>query len=700
MCLCREGALPAVVLHLLGESSFHGRLKPVHDVIGARPVFVPALLKLAQWIASYYLCPLRAVLRSMLPEPVRNSPESFLSDSHLSLVRPLEENEMTKLRKTAPMQARVLEMLHARGGSATLSELRKDLPRALQAVHVLVKKELVTRSEVRVERDPFQDEEFVATAPLSFTEEQQAAHGSIMAALDSPAEGKPILLHGVTGSGKTEIYLRAIARVLEQGKTALVLVPEISLTPQTIERFKARFSERKQRVAVLHSHLSDGERHDEWYKIHEGRADIVIGARSAIFAPLENLGIIIVDEEHEPSYKQEENPRYHARDVAVVRAKMEGCPCLLATATPSLESYENALSGKYEALNLTKRIDGKTLPIIRIVDMRLERRKTKEGFSILSERLRMAVQQRLDKQEQTILFLNRRGYNTALACLKCGMTEQCPDCSVALTLHKKDNRLVCHVCGTRKMPPSKCSSCGDPSIRFAGFGTERAEETIRAVFPKARLARMDTDTMQRKNQIRDTLRDFRAQKIDIIIGTQMIAKGLDFPNVTLVGVLNADLSLNIPDFRAAERTFQLLTQVAGRAGRGEEKGEVFIQTYVPHSPAVQYARRADFHGFAEQELEQRKIFHYPPYTHVVLIGCRSKQQTLAEFTLQTYASRVRQGMPEGVHARRTLPGSVGARPRSVPFPMAPAHRKDPPAGGASAGRDLTDAAAGRCVPDL
>lgn len=648
----------AVVLQLLPQSSYEGRLKPVLDTIGVRPVFVPVLLKLAQWIASYYMCPLRSVLRAMLPEPVRNKPESFLSDSHLSLARAVEETEMAKLRKTAPMQARVIELIQAREGNASLSELRKDLPRALQAVHVLVKKEILTRSEVRVERDPFQDEEFIATAPLALTEEQDIALKRVLHALETPQESKPMLLHGVTGSGKTEIYLRAISKGLELGKTALVLVPEISLTPQTIERFKARFSERRQRIAVLHSHLSDGERHDEWYKIHEGRADIVIGARSAIFAPLENLGVIIVDEEHEPSYKQEENPRYQARDLAVVRAKMEGCACLLGSATPSLESFENAQSGKYEVLSLTKRIDGKTLPIIRIVDMRLEKRRTKDGFSILSERLRMAVQERLDRQEQTILFLNRRGFNTALSCLKCGAVEQCPDCSVALTFHKKENRLVCHICGTRKLPPSKCPACGDPSIRFAGFGTERAEETIRATFPKARIARVDTDTMQRKNQLRDTLRNFRAQKIDIIIGTQMIAKGLDFPNVTLVGVLNADLALNLPDFRAAERTFQLLTQVAGRAGRGEQKGEVFIQTYTPHSPAIQYARHADFHGFAEQELELRQQFHYPPYDHVILIGCRSPQQTLAEFTLQTFANRVRQGLSPEVHAGEPCPAPL------------------------------------------
>jgi primosomal protein N' (replication factor Y) len=650
----------AVVIQLLEESAFGGRLKPVADVIGTRPMFPGALLKLAQWISAYYLSPLRHVLRTMLPEAVRTKPESFLSDSHIAIARKPTDDEMEKLRKAAPIQARILEMLQGMGGEATLSDLRKELPRATQTIHVLAKKGFVTRSEVRVERDPFGDEEFLASTPLTLTDEQSTTFHRVLLALENPSEARPMLLHGVTGSGKTEIYLQAIGRVLEKAKTALVLVPEISLTPQTIERFKSRFAERKQRIAVLHSHLSDGERHDEWFKIHEGRADIVIGARSAIFAPLENVGLIIVDEEHEPSYKQDENPRYQARDLAVVRAKLEGCPVILGSATPSLESYENSLSGKYEILRLTKRIDGRSLPFIRIVDLRLEKRRTKEGFSILSEKLRLAVQGRLDNGEQTILFLNRRGFNTALTCLKCGVTCQCPDCAVAFTFHKTDQRLICHICGMRKLPPRKCESCGDPGIQFAGWGTERAEQTMRTVFPQARIARVDTDTMQRKNQLRDTLRLFRSQKLDILLGTQMIAKGLDFPNVTLVGVLNADLSLNLPDFRAAERTFQLLTQVAGRAGRGERKGEVFIQTHTPHSPAIQFARQADFEGFAEQELMQRKVLHppYPPYSHAVLIGCRGKVASHAEFTLQTLHSRLLKDLPEGAKVGEPCPSPL------------------------------------------
>ncbi|CAN5671799.1 hypothetical protein BH11VER1_BH11VER1_31940 [soil metagenome] len=635
----------AVVVQLLSESPHLKKLRPITDSIGAKAMFTENLLKLAQWIAAYYLCPVRQVLRTMLPEAVRKKPESFLSDSHISLASVPTPAELEKLHRSAPIQARIIELLQGQSGEATLSFLRQHLPRATQVIQILAKKGIVTRSEIRLERDPFAEEEFLPSAPLILTEEQSVVFAHVLQALEKPDTSKPMLLHGVTGSGKTEVYLQAIGRVLEKGKTALVLVPEISLTPQTIERFKCRFAERKQRIAVLHSHLSDGERHDEWYKIHEGRADIVIGARSAVFAPLENLGIIIVDEEHEPSYKQEESPRYHARDLAVVRSKLEGCPCLLGSATPCLETYVNSRDGKYDRLVMTKRTDGKSMPLIRIVDMRLEKRKTKDGFSILSEKLRLAIQQRLDRQEQTILFLNRRGFNTALSCMECGAVCKCVECDVALTYHKKDHRLVCHVCGMRRLPPKKCEACGDPSILFAGYGTERAEETIRAVFPTARMARVDTDSMQRKNQLRDTLKAFRSQKLDLLIGTQMIAKGLDFPNVTLVGVLNADLALNLPDFRAAERTFQLLTQVAGRSGRGEQKGEVFIQTYNPHSPAIQFARHADYEGYAEQELEQRKHGPYPPYTHVILIGCRGKVASHAEFTLQTFEARLRSELP-------------------------------------------------------
>lgn len=652
--------VPAVVIELLEQSPHRHRLREALHLIGSRPMFTPGLLRLAGWIAEYYAVPLHQVLRAMLPQAVRDRPESFITDSHLSLAKEWDSGLIEKMHRTAPMQARVLEILKAFGGDITLSRLRKEVPRAVTVIKPLLRNGWIARSALRVERDPFQNEEILPSQPLNLTDEQRDVFGAVLKAIDDPGRAKPMLLHGVTGSGKTEVYLQAIAEVLERNGTALVLVPEISLTPQTIERFKARFSSRKDRVAVLHSHLSEGERHDEWFKIHEGRADIVIGARSAIFAPLEKLGIIIVDEEHESSYKQEESPRYHARDLAVVRAGIEQCPVLLGSATPSLESYENCAAGKYELLRMTRRTDNKTMPLIRVVDLRLEKRRGGSGMNagILSERLRIAIDDRLEKREQIILFLNRRGFNTSLSCTACGEAVQCHDCSVPLTLHKKENRLVCHICGARRIPPAKCPSCNDPAIRFGGFGTERVETVVREVFPKARIARVDTDSMQRKNQLRDTLRDFRAQKIDILIGTQMIAKGLDFPNVTLVGVLNADLALHMPDFRAAERTFQLLTQVAGRAGRGEVRGEVFVQTFTPHSPAIQYARHGDFEGFAQQELEHRRQFNYPPYTHVVTILSRGKHQARAEFALANIARRLAEGLPDGASMGDPVPAVI------------------------------------------
>jgi len=455
------------------------------------------------------------------------------------------------------------------------------------------------------------------------------------------------LLHGVTGSGKTEIYLQAIRAALDRGRTAIVLVPEISLTPQTVERFKGRFAGAQDPVAVLHSHLSEGERHDEWHKIHSGRARIVIGARSAIFAPLKNLGLIVVDEEHETTYKQEEAPRYHARDVAIVRAKIEKCVAVLGTATPSLESYHNAATGKYRLVTLTRRIDERQMPLMRVVDLRQERRREKSA-AILSEKLSQGIADRLEKREQTILFLNRRGFSTSLLCSNCGEARNCPNCSVALTFHRNPavaGRLSCHLCGHTAAVPKKCPTCGKDALIYSGFGTEKVESTVSQIFPKAIVRRMDADSMTRKEAYRETLRNFRTGKIDILVGTQMIAKGLHFPNVTLVGIINADLALHLPDFRAGERTFQLLTQVAGRAGRGETSGEVFVQTYTPFSPSIQFARHHDFAGYYQQELEFRERCDFPPFKHAILITVRSAHEARAKLSAETLQRRLKEGLP-------------------------------------------------------
>jgi primosomal protein N' len=447
--------------------------------------------------------------------------------------------------------------------------------------------------------------------------------------------GSTFLLHGVTGSGKTEVYLQAIAHALEQGKGAIVLVPEISLTPQTVERFKARFSSGKTQtlVAVLHSHLSSGERHDEWHKIRQGRARIVIGARSAIFAPVDPLGLIIVDEEHEHTYKQEESPRYHARDVAIMRGQMEGAPVVLGSATPSLETYFNCRKGKFTLLELPERVDDQKMPRVRVVDMRQAARKDK-GTPIFSPQLKEAITQRLERGEQTILFLNRRGYSTSLQCPKCGHVCGCPNCSISLTYHRQEQKLSCHICGHSEKVPAVCpnDSCRNPAIRFAGTGTQKVEETLAKLFPDARTHRMDADTMKRKDDYRKILGDFRVGKIDILVGTQMIAKGLHFPNVTLVGIIFADLALHQPDFRAGERTFQLLTQVAGRAGRGDIEGEVVVQAFTPFHPAIQFARRHDFVGFYEQETEFREQLKYPPFSRVAMLTLKGRNEEKVKFS--------------------------------------------------------------------
>lgn len=629
------------------------KLKEVRRLLAEDPLLTTSLLRLARWISRYYRASLAQTLRCMVPSAVR--PESGRARTRriARLAKMPSEAERQALAKRAPRQAAIVDALLDAGGSAARLPAA-DFPAA--ALASLAGKGLVAIEVEEVGRDPYPEEAFVATLPQELTDEQKTAVDSIIAA--AAAENpKPILLHGITGSGKTEVYLQSIAQIAPTSGGAIVLVPEISLTPQTVERFKGRFSPLGVGVAVLHSRLSEGERFDEWERIRAGHARIVVGPRSALFAPLEKPGIIIVDEEHETSYKQESAPRYHGRDCAVMRARIEGCVVVLGSATPSLESYANALNGKYSMNSLTRRVDDRTLPLVRVVDMRIESRKQK-GVSILSTPLRNAMEHRLERREQTILFLNRRGFARSLQCPACGHAVQCRHCSVALTYHKKDDRLVCHVCGYQERPPKRCSECSDPSIQFAGFGTQRVEEVVNKVFPKARVARLDTDTTRRKNAMTETLDAFRKGALDILIGTQMIAKGLDYPNVTLVGVLSADTGLNMPDFRAGERTFQLLTQVAGRAGRGDRSGEVIVQTFAPHSPAIQFARHHDFLGFAAQEMEFRQAFQYPPYTRAALILARGKQEELTRLTLATLHKMLAADSPPGVSVGEPVPAPL------------------------------------------
>jgi primosomal protein N' (replication factor Y) len=640
----REKSALATVVAVLDESDAPG-VRAIEAVIGERPALSPKLLELARWMSAYYCCPIETVARTLLPQVIRRAEVGWKKQLFVRPARQINSEDVEQLRRRAPRQAELLAFVATLTDAMPAAEVLRKTQLDNAALRGLEKRGFVELREQAVTRDPHADEQFIATTQLRLNDEQAAAMNLVAQALAAPERALPVLLHGVTGSGKTEIYLQAIRATLDRGKTAIALVPEISLTPQTVERFKSRFAEAPDVVAVLHSHLSEGERHDEWQKISSGRARIVIGARSAVFAPLENLGLIVVDEEHETSYKQEDAPRYHARDVAVVRAKMEGAAVVLGSATPSLESYHNATTGKYQLATLTQRVDNCAMPLMRIIDLRLERQKQKVP-PILASKLRDAITARLEKREQTILFLNRRGFSTSLVCSNCGEARDCPNCSVALTFHRTAARLTCHLCGHTAAVPKKCPECAQDALIYAGFGTEKVEANVTQTFPDAVVRRMDADTMTRKDAYRETLRAFRAGKIDILVGTQMIAKGLHFPNVTLVGIINADLALHLPDFRAGERTFQLLTQVAGRAGRGETAGEVFVQTYTPFSPSIQFARHHDFAGYFQQELEFRERCDFPPFKHAVLITVRSAHEQRASFSAETLARRLKEALPQ------------------------------------------------------
>ena len=626
-----------VVTAVLAESP-HANLREIIKTVGGQALVTPPILKLVRWISEYYCCAPEIAMKAVLPDSVRKEEEGWRERLY---VRALPQHD--KLPKLTKRQEDLWSIVEE-WRELPLQELVRLAGTTSATIRKLEDKGLVSIAPQISERDPYAKEHILPTNPLELNDEQSVALNSIVKAIDclanledeeSEIKGNGVfLLHGVTGSGKTEVYLQAIAHALDQGKGAIVLVPEISLTPQTVERFKARFSHGSLQtlVAVLHSHLSAGERHDEWHKIRQGRARIVIGARSAVFAPVEPLGLVIVDEEHEHSYKQEEAPRYNARDLAVVRGQQERAAVVLGSATPCMESYYNVQRKKYGLLSLTERADEKNMPIVRVVDMRNASRKDK-GISIFSPQLHEAILQRLEKKEQVMLFLNRRGWSSSLQCPECGFVAECPNCSVSLTYHRSAKQLMCHICGHIDTAPNKCpeQNCGNSSIRFSGLGTEKVEAALDKSFPSARVKRMDSDTLKRKEDYRRILGDFRSGKIDILVGTQMIAKGLHFPNVTLVGIIHADLSLHIPDFRAGERTFQLLTQVAGRAGRGDVEGEVYVQSFTPFHPAIQYARRHDFIGFYDQEIEFRQELRYPPVGRVALLTLRGRSEDRVRF---------------------------------------------------------------------
>lgn len=596
-----------------------------------------AKVRLAEWMSKRYFCNVSECIKLMLPPGTgTNNLENRAKEKTARFIRlakteeEIEYDIECKVIKSEK-HIRALRMLHqiSEIPSKEFEEIA-DVSSAI--LKTLEKNGYIELYENAVERNPFLHKVVASTNNLTLNEEQLNAYTAVENAIDDMMNSE-FLLFGVTGSGKTEVYLQLIEKVLNEGKTSVMLVPEISLTPQTVDRFIARFGQEK--IAVLHSKLSVGERYDQWYKIKNGDAKIVIGARSAMFAPITDLGIIIVDEEHDSSYKSESTPRYNVKDVARYLAKEYSVPIVFGSATPDMDTYYRAQNGDVELLELTKRANEASLPEINIVDMRRE--LANGNRTSISMRLYEYIKQNLKDKKQTILFLNRRGYSTFIMCRDCGYVAKCKHCNIALTYHSKGNRLRCHYCGYEEIPFKNCPECKSGSIKYSGSGTQKLEEEVKKMFPDASTIRMDIDTVTKKNSHEDIINRFKDENIDILIGTQMVVKGHHFPNVTLVGVIFADGSLNIDDYRAHERTFQILTQVAGRAGREKEKGNVFIQTYNPDNLAIEFSKQQDYKRFYDTEIKIRKALKYPPFCDIILIGFNSeKEANVIESAKQMY----------------------------------------------------------------
>ncbi len=625
-----------------------GDLRDVIEVLDDRPFLPPDIVDLALWVGDYYACgPGDALAVAMPPSARRGEASSFRTITLAERVADADAGALKGAR-----QRELLALLAASPNGLSLPELAKrgiggDVVRRAAALGVVRLREQVE------ERDPFEPAddgtgpawamEAEATFARVLTDEQRAVFAQLVDAADARAF-RTVLLHGVTGSGKTELYLRLARHVIDQGRRVLVLVPEIALTPAVAGVFRAAFG---RCVTIQHSGLSDGERHDQWHRIRNGDADVVVGTRSAVFAPLDRLGLIVVDEEHESSYKQDEAPRYHGRDVAVVRGQMDRALVLLGSATPSLESSANAEAGRYTLMRLTKRVLDRPLADVRVVDMRQEA-ATLGVEAALSQPLVDAIGARLAKREQSLVLLNRRGFATVIFCRQCGASLECPHCSVTLTYHRAARRVRCHYCNYAAAVPRRCGECGGEFLEQSGIGTERLEAEVRTHFPDARVTRVDRDTIRRRGAIARVLKAVAAGDVDIVVGTQMIAKGHDFPAVTLVGVVSADVGLGLADFRAAERTFQLLTQVVGRAGRGHARGEAIIQTLYPDHYSVQAAAAQDYAAFFTREIEFRRAMHYPPALALINVIVKSRVLETAMADALDLVTRVR---ASGVRAR-------------------------------------------------
>ncbi len=602
-------------------------IKEISNICEDYTVISPKRIELANWMKEKYYTTFSSCFRCIVPKKVN---EKNFACVKLNVNNENINEDIIKVLKKDTKQKRVLEVL-LNGDEIPVSHIKTLLDVDDSPINALIKKNLLVKTYVQEYRGNFNSALVERSKPPVLTDEQADAVYRIFSAMDRD-EKKPLLIHGVTGSGKTEIYMRAIEKVLSQGKEAIVLVPEISLTQQTVERFVARFGSR---VAVTHSRLSDGERYDQWTRARRREISVMIGPRSAVFTPFENIGVIIIDEEHESTYKSDiQSPKYDAREIAEKLSELYGCTVILGSATPSLLSYYRAQHGEYELIELKHRVNN-TFPKIHIVDMRKE--LARKNFSVFSTELKNAINENLENKRQTILFLNRRGHSTFVSCRSCGYVMSCGNCNVSYTYHKGINRLLCHYCGKTIGVPSVCPQCGSEYIKYFGAGTEKIEQEVLRLFPKARVLRMDMDTTRRKNSHQTILEDFRKGKADILIGTQMIAKGLDFPNVTLVGVVAADLSLNIGDYRSGENTYQLVSQVSGRAGRADKEGTVYIQTYSPDNYSIRYAAENDYKEFYEEEIAFRKNMNYPPFTNIFLVMLTGENEYILRQTITRLA---------------------------------------------------------------
>jgi primosomal protein N' (replication factor Y) len=609
------------------------RLKAVASVLDRQAILSLAMLRLTRWMAEYYLCPWGQVLDAVVPAGVRF--EAGTREVTLLSVAPGIAERIAKL-ELPPKQAEALNVLAASPRPLSVQELAARAQSTTSPINELRKKGLVTEHVERIGVNREAAEAHPREAGHDLNEDQTRALATIRGALDS-GEHRTILIHGVTGSGKTEVYIQAIQQVVRFGRQAILLVPEISLTPQTVARFRARFD----RVAVLHSHMSDVERHEHWRRIARGDVDVVVGARSAVFAPTPVLGLVVLDEEHEATFKQNLAPRYHARDVAQRRAADQNVPLVLASATPSLESWYRAQRGEYQLVEMPRRVMGRPLPMVRTIDLRDELH-SKMSRGAISRPLHRAMEEALRDGGQVILLLNRRGHSTHIQCPACGRALVCPNCELALTFHRHNSTAVCHYCDYQAEVPTACPECQFAGLRYSGLGTQKLEAEVRARFPDYKCLRMDADSMRAHGSHERALAAFRDGKVQILLGTQMIAKGLDFPNVTLVGVVNADTALHLPDFRAAERTFQLVTQVAGRTGRGAQGGRVLVQTLCPDAPAIVAAVRHDLAAFAAQELAHREALGYPPHASMIRMLIRGSSEGVLRSFAGEIAGRLRE----------------------------------------------------------